>query len=91
MRRYDQRVRDGYSYDGGNLATGIRRVRKGGRVKFDHHWHQDNALLPYVGKWVRVEAEDCWINEKVPCYHYHGGFICYARNESRTPTEIPKI
>lgn len=73
--------RDRYSYEGGNLAHGIRLVRKGGRIKFDRHWHQDDLLVPFVGQWVRVAALDIWFNEKIPVYHYHGGFICYARNE----------
>ncbi len=75
------RDRDGYSYEGGNLACGIRRVRKGGRIKFDGMWHQHDRLIPFVGDWVRVEAEDAFYNHRVPVTTYHWRFICYAVNE----------
>lgn len=73
--------RDGYSYEGGNLASGIRKVRPGGRIKFDSCWHSDPLLIPHVGEWVRVTATDAFINYYVIVYHYHGGFICNADNE----------
>lgn len=73
--------RDRYSYEGGNLAEGIRRVRPGGRVKFDGMWHSSEALLPFVGDWVRAEAEDAFYNHKITVYSYQWRFICYAQNE----------
>lgn len=65
---------------GGNIATGIRKVQRGGIIKFDGFRHQDAKLEPLQGEWVRVCAEDAFFNRQVAIFGYHGGFICYAKN-----------
>jgi hypothetical protein len=44
-------------------------------------WHSSEALLPFVGDWVRAEAEDAFYNHKITVYSYQWRFICYAQNE----------
>jgi hypothetical protein len=65
---------------GGNIATGSRLVRPGGRIKFDGFYHQNDALIPYIGEYVEVQSEDAFFSEKVPIFLNYK-FLCYAQNE----------
>ncbi|HEX9804599.1 MAG TPA: Mu transposase C-terminal domain-containing protein [Candidatus Dojkabacteria bacterium] len=80
--------RDVYSYSGGNISDGIRVVKKGGKIKFDGCWFENREMLSeYVGEYVRVYAEDCFFSYRIPVFHYHGGFICYAHVIKRKVNE----
>ena len=53
-------------YNGaGVLSGGKRLVRKGGIVKFDSAYFQDEKLVPWVGQYVSVSATDPWFNHTV--------------------------
>ncbi len=65
---------------GGNIATGFRIVRKGGRILFDRFWHSNVALESFIGEEVEVQAEDAFFNKHVAIF-YNYKFICYAANE----------
>jgi len=41
----------------GEVDYGIRLVRKGGRIKFNGCWYQDDRLIPYVGQYIGTECE----------------------------------
>jgi len=66
---------------GGNIASGYRIVRKGGRVKFDNFWHSHPKLEHLVGHEVWVHAENAFYSEKVSIHHDTLSFICNAPNE----------
>jgi hypothetical protein len=67
---------------GGNIASGIRVVRKGGRFKFDHFWFSHEKLKDIVGRTVYVsDPEDVFYSEKIRVDQIDNTHICYARNE----------
>lgn len=75
---------------GGNIAWGIRRVRAGGRFKFDGSWFQHDELLSRVGQDVEVtDPEDIWYSNKIRVQTLRGGLICHALNESRMTRQPP--
>ena len=69
---------------GGNIASGIRTVRKGGRFKFDGFWFSHVKLEDMVGKQVRVsDPEDPFYNTKIRVEDLNSFLICYAKNEDK--------
>lgn len=94
MRRFGQTQRNGKVHDqrgaGGNIAWGIRRVRAGGKVRFDRQVFQHDDLLSRVGQDVEVtDPEDIWWSNKIRIQTLNGGLICYANNEQRIPRQSP--
>lgn len=72
---------------GGNIASGDRIVRKGGRIKFDHFFFSHEKLLSYVGKYVYIsDPEDAFFSEKIRVDTLEGMHICYARNDYKRPS-----
>jgi hypothetical protein len=94
MRMFTQTNRYGKVHDqrgaGGNIAWGVRRVRAGGKVRFDRSTFQHDDLLPLVGQDVEVtDPEDIWWSNKIRIQNLRGGLICYANNEQKIPRESP--
>jgi hypothetical protein len=48
----------------GEVDYGSRLVRKGGRLKFNGCWYQDDRLIPYVGQDMVVEC-DGYMSSKI--------------------------
>lgn len=69
------RPKASYAPDG-VLAADWRLVRPGGRVKCFGTWWQSEKLLPYVGKWVWVQAGEYWIVWVSVFQEAFSGWIC---------------
>ena len=54
-------MRDKRALDG-ILAECEREVRRGGRIKYNHLWWQDDSLIPHVGK-VAMVWSDFYLTE----------------------------
>jgi hypothetical protein len=92
VRKFGQANRNGRVNDqrgaGGNIAWGVRRVRTGGKVRFDNQTFQHDDLLSRVGQDVEVtDAEDIWWSNKIRIQNLNGGLICYAKNEQQVPRQ----
>lgn len=61
MKLFSKR-RDIMAIDG-VVAHGERTVRPGGKVKYANTYWQHEALLPLVGKFVRVHSGDYWMTD----------------------------
>lgn len=42
----------------GDLIAGPRKVRPGGKIKFNHSLFQSDQLLPYIGQYVYIDGAD---------------------------------
>lgn len=94
MKSFGLTNRQGRVHDqrgaGGNIAWGVRRVRAGGRVRFDGQTFQHDDLLSRVGQDVEVtDPEDIWWSNKIRIQNLNGGLICYANNEQKIPRQSP--
>lgn len=66
-------------------VKGWRRVRIGGRVKFDNYWYQHPRLLPFVGDLVWCENGDIWSGTPIGIFATQfDHFICYAEIEKES-------
>ena len=75
------RDRDRLAPDG-LTAYGWRLVHKGGWVKMNKVWFQNDRLLPFVGRKIHVAMNDYWCREALAYVVAHNMFICtlFARD-----------
>lgn len=78
----------------GMLASGWRKVKKGGRVKFAGSWYSDPKLAEIVGELVNVAMGEYWCSFVYVSRGAIGcvGWFCNANSEEKEPhrSEVSK-